>query len=183
MVAVRGFELHNAVRQAGREAASKFRSRPLCRLNGQEAASSGGQDRRSKGLLALWGLSGRQWHPRRQTTECRTRPTFGPVALAYLLDGPMSQTALDGHVPISVLGQLSTAGMIRRKMVRHGRHGNRLVVWLTRRRQASRMPQRGLCRGDDPRVFDYLRPCRPRRSAANDAAISPRTRSPGTAGR
>jgi hypothetical protein len=28
---------------------------------------------------------------------------FGPVALAYLMDGPKPQTALDGHVPTSFL--------------------------------------------------------------------------------
>jgi hypothetical protein len=45
---------------------------------------------------------------------------FGPVALAYLMDGPKPQTALDDHVPISVLERLRSAGMINRKMVRHG---------------------------------------------------------------
>jgi hypothetical protein len=45
---------------------------------------------------------------------------FGPVALAYLMDGPKPQAALDGHVPVSVLEQLKAAGMIKRKMVRHG---------------------------------------------------------------
>jgi hypothetical protein len=45
---------------------------------------------------------------------------FGPVALAYLMDGPKPQTVLDGHVPVSVLKQLRTAGMIKRKMLRHG---------------------------------------------------------------
>jgi hypothetical protein len=45
---------------------------------------------------------------------------FGPVALAYLMVGPKPQTALDGHVPISVLDHLKTAGMIKRRMLRHG---------------------------------------------------------------
>jgi hypothetical protein len=38
---------------------------------------------------------------------------FGPVALAYLMDGPKPQTALDAHVPISVLEHLRSAGMIQ----------------------------------------------------------------------
>jgi hypothetical protein len=45
---------------------------------------------------------------------------FGPVALAYLMDGPKPQTALGGHVPVSVLEQLRNAGMVKRKMVRNG---------------------------------------------------------------
>jgi hypothetical protein len=45
---------------------------------------------------------------------------FGPVALAYLVDGPKPQTALNGHVPSSVLEQLRSAGLIKRKMLRHG---------------------------------------------------------------
>ena len=45
---------------------------------------------------------------------------FGPVALAYLLDGPQPQTVLNGHVPISVLEHLKSAGIIARKMVRQG---------------------------------------------------------------
>jgi hypothetical protein len=45
---------------------------------------------------------------------------FGPVALAFLMDGPKPQTALDGHVLISVLEQLRSAGMIKRRMIRHG---------------------------------------------------------------
>jgi hypothetical protein len=28
---------------------------------------------------------------------------FGPVALAYLMDGPKPQTVLNGHMPISVV--------------------------------------------------------------------------------
>jgi hypothetical protein len=39
---------------------------------------------------------------------------------AYRLEGPKPQTALDGRVPVSVLEQLRSAGMIRRKMLRHG---------------------------------------------------------------
>jgi hypothetical protein len=45
---------------------------------------------------------------------------FGPVAHAYLLDGPKPQTALDGDVQLSVLDHLRSTGMIKRKMVRHG---------------------------------------------------------------
>jgi hypothetical protein len=45
---------------------------------------------------------------------------FGPVALAYLMDGPKPQPALDGHVPLSVLEHLTSAGMVKRKMVRKG---------------------------------------------------------------
>jgi hypothetical protein len=45
---------------------------------------------------------------------------FGPVALAYLMDGPKPQPALDGQVPASVLEKLRSAGMVKRKMVRHG---------------------------------------------------------------
>jgi hypothetical protein len=44
---------------------------------------------------------------------------FRPVALAYLMDGPKPQTALNGHVPVSVLEQLRSAGMVKRKMLRH----------------------------------------------------------------
>jgi hypothetical protein len=43
-----------------------------------------------------------------------------PVALAYLMDGPKPQPALDGHVPVSILEQLRSAGIIKRKMLRHG---------------------------------------------------------------
>jgi hypothetical protein len=49
-----------------------------------------------------------------------TLELFGPVALAYLMDGPKPQPALDGHVPVSVLERLRSAGMVKRKMVRHG---------------------------------------------------------------
>jgi hypothetical protein len=45
---------------------------------------------------------------------------FGPVALAYLMDGPKPQTALGGHVPVSVLEHLRSSGMVKRKMLRHG---------------------------------------------------------------
>jgi hypothetical protein len=45
---------------------------------------------------------------------------FGPLAPAYLTDGPKPQTALDGHVPVSVLEHLRSAGMVKRKMLRHG---------------------------------------------------------------
>jgi hypothetical protein len=45
---------------------------------------------------------------------------FGPLALAYLMDVPKLQAALDGHVPISVLEQLRTAAMVGRKMLRQG---------------------------------------------------------------
>jgi hypothetical protein len=45
---------------------------------------------------------------------------FGPVALAYVIDGPKRHTALDGHVPISVLDHLRSVGMIKRRMLRQG---------------------------------------------------------------
>jgi hypothetical protein len=51
---------------------------------------------------------------------------FGPVALAYLMDGPKPQPALDGHVPLSVLEHLRSSGMVKRKMVRQG---NLATAW------------------------------------------------------
>jgi hypothetical protein len=45
---------------------------------------------------------------------------FGPVALAYLIDGPKPQTALNGQVPVSVLEHLRSTSMIGRKMLWHG---------------------------------------------------------------
>jgi hypothetical protein len=48
------------------------------------------------------------------------RELFGPVALAYLMDGPKPQTALDGHVPVSALEHLRSTGLIKGKMLRNG---------------------------------------------------------------
>jgi hypothetical protein len=45
---------------------------------------------------------------------------FGLVALAFLMDGPKPQNAPDGRVPASVLKNLGSAGMVKRKMVGHG---------------------------------------------------------------
>jgi hypothetical protein len=45
-----------------------------------------------------------------------------------LMEGPKPQTALDGHVPVSVLEQLRTAGMNKRMMLRQGSMATRLVV-------------------------------------------------------
>jgi hypothetical protein len=44
------------------------------------------------------------------------------------MDVPKPQTALNGDVPISVLENLRTAGMIKRKMVRQGNVAMALVL-------------------------------------------------------
>jgi hypothetical protein len=83
---------------------------------------------------------------------------FGPVALAYLMDGPKPQTVLNGHIPISVLEQLKTAGMIKRKMVRQGSMAT-AWWWFMADAEAPTVPSPSgsaslTC--DDPRIFDGL---------------------------
>jgi hypothetical protein len=79
---------------------------------------------------------------------------FGPVALAYLMDGPKPQPLLDGHVPVSVLEQLKSAGMVKRKMVRHGSVAT--AWWYMADEEAPNAPgaapRRRGC--DDADVFD-----------------------------
>jgi len=78
---------------------------------------------------------------------------FGPVAVAYLMDGPKPQPALDGHVPLSVLEHLRSVGMVKRKMVRNGSVAT--AWWFMAdeepppRASAKRMP-----RCDDPDIYD-----------------------------
>jgi hypothetical protein len=74
---------------------------------------------------------------------------FGPVALAYVMDGPKPQTALDGHVPISVLEQLKATGMIKRKMLRHGSMAT--AWWYMADDPAPRAAERPRC--NHPGVF------------------------------
>jgi hypothetical protein len=79
---------------------------------------------------------------------------FSPVALAYLMDGPKPQTMLDGRVPISILEQLRTAGMINRKMLRHGSMAT--AWWYMADEQAPKAPSPSgnvLPRCDDPGIF------------------------------
>jgi hypothetical protein len=79
---------------------------------------------------------------------------FNPVALAYLMEGPKPQTALDGHVPVSVPEQLRTAGMIKRKMLRHGSMAT--AWWYMADDEASATPGRAEQprRCDDPGIFE-----------------------------
>jgi hypothetical protein len=62
---------------------------------------------------------------------------FAPVALAYLMDGRNPQTALDGHVPLSVPKHVRSAGMIKRKMLLRG-VGEGVVTWPTKRNHRSK---------------------------------------------
>jgi hypothetical protein len=79
---------------------------------------------------------------------------FGPVALAYLMDGPKPQPVLDGHVPVSVLEHLSSAGMIERKMVRKG---SLATAWWYMAGDESPGPSaKHLRRCDDPGIFDGM---------------------------
>jgi hypothetical protein len=59
---------------------------------------------------------------------------FGPVALAYLMDGPKPQSSLDDHVPVFVYEHLRSAGMIKRKMLRQGSIAT--AWWYMARRSA-----------------------------------------------
>jgi hypothetical protein len=63
---------------------------------------------------------------------------FGPVALAYLMDGPKPQTALDGHVPVSGLEQLRSAGIVKRKMFDRVTWLQLGGTWPTMKRRSSR---------------------------------------------
>jgi hypothetical protein len=89
---------------------------------------------------------------------------FGPIALAFLMDGPKPQTALDGHVPVSVLDHLTTAGMVKRKMLRHGSMAT--AWWYMADEGAPSLPDtsaKALPRCDDPGILDSLQmqsPCR-----------------------
>jgi hypothetical protein len=80
---------------------------------------------------------------------------FGPVALAYLMDGPKPQTTLDGHVPVSVLKHLRSAGMIKRKMVRQGNLAT--AWWYMADEETPHLPDTSVKtspRCDDPGIFD-----------------------------
>jgi hypothetical protein len=79
---------------------------------------------------------------------------FGPVALAYLMDGPKPQTALDGHVPLSVLEHLRAAGMIKRKMLR--RASLATAWWYMADDKAPGSSAKPLRRCDDPGIFDSM---------------------------
>jgi hemoglobin len=82
---------------------------------------------------------------------------FGPVALAYLMDGPKPQPALDRHVPISVLEQLRSAGMVKRKMLRHGSVAT--AWWYMADEEAPAFSDTQVKlppRFDDPDIFDRL---------------------------
>jgi hypothetical protein len=82
---------------------------------------------------------------------------FSPVALAYLMDAPKPQTALDGHVPVSVLEQLKTAGMIKSRMLRHGSMATAWWYMADEETPALKVPPRAtLPSCDDPDLFDGL---------------------------
>jgi hypothetical protein len=79
---------------------------------------------------------------------------FGPVALAYLMDGPKPQTALDGHVPISVLDHLRSVGMIKRRMLRQG---SLATAWWYMADEDAPSPDAAVMlrpRCDDPAIYD-----------------------------
>jgi hypothetical protein len=82
---------------------------------------------------------------------------FNPVALAYLMDGPKAQPALDGHVPLSVLKHLRSAGMIKRTMLRQG---SMATAWWsmadTEAPAVSQPSARHLPGCDDPGVYDRM---------------------------
>jgi hypothetical protein len=86
----------------------------------------------------------------RQTWKCS-----GLLHFAYLLDGPKPQTALDGHVPISVREQLRSAGIIKRKRLLHGSVAT--AWWYMADEEASEVQvpsTQSLPRCDDPGIFD-----------------------------
>ena len=72
--------------------------------------------------------------------------------LAYLMDGPKSQDALNGHVPTSVLEHLGSAGMIKRKMVRHGAMAT--ACWYMADEEAPGVPVQTVRRCDHSGIFD-----------------------------
>jgi hypothetical protein len=82
---------------------------------------------------------------------------FGPVALAYLMEGPKPQPVPDGHVPISVLEHLRSVGMIRRRMLRHGSMATTWWYMSDEEPPASDAPVRVTPRCDDPGIFDGVR--------------------------
>jgi hypothetical protein len=82
---------------------------------------------------------------------------FGPLALAYLMDGPKPQTVFNGHVPISVLEHLKTAGMVKRKMLRHGTMAT--AWWYMADEQPTTFSDASVKsppRCDDPDIFDSV---------------------------
>jgi hypothetical protein len=93
-----------------------------------------------------------QWHRGRRKTNLEL---FGPAALAYLMDGPKPQPALDGSVPASVLEQLRRAGLINYKMVRQG---SMTTAWWYMADEGEPFvadpPVRHSPRCDDPGIFD-----------------------------
>jgi hypothetical protein len=68
------------------------------------------------------------------------------------MDGPKPQTALDGHVPTSVLEQLKATGMIKRRMLRHGSMAT--AWWYMADEEAPRVPVQTVQRCDDLGIFD-----------------------------
>jgi hypothetical protein len=80
---------------------------------------------------------------------------FGPVALAYLMDGPKPQPALDAHVPLSVLEHLRSSGMVKRKMLRHGSMATAWWFMADAEPPAVSQPSaRRLPGCDDPGIYD-----------------------------
>jgi hypothetical protein len=72
---------------------------------------------------------------------------FGPVGLAYLMDGPKPQTTLDGHVPSSVLERLRSAGIINARCCFMAAWQPPGGTWPTKKsRLARRALQSTLCR-------------------------------------